>query len=140
MLYILDTDHVSFLQRQHSVVLKNLLKVPFENRAVTVITLAEQLQGRLAAFRRAKAEAESSRALQFLVQTVEFYQSIKVLLYDKKSAAEFERLRHHKLRIGTQDLRIAAITLANQATVVTRNRRDFIQVPELIIADWTIPQ
>ncbi len=139
MLYILDTDHVSLLQRQHPLVLRNLQKVPVENRAIAVITLAEQIQGRLAAFRRAKTEAESSRALQFLVQTVEFYQHIQVLPYEDKSTVEFERLRQRGIRIGTQDLRIAEIALANQATVVTRNRRDFIQVPQLDIVDWTMP-
>lgn len=138
MLYILDTEHISLLQRQHPAVIKNLLATPVEDRAVTVITLAEQLQGRLAAFRRAKLEGERSHALQFLVQTVEFYQRIQVLPYSSAAAAEFERLRQNKLRVGSQDLRIAAIALTNQATIVTRNRRDFIQVPNLDIADWTV--
>ncbi len=138
MLYILDIDHVSLLQRQHPVVLRNLQNVSTENRAVTVITLAEQVQGRLATFRRARNEAESSRMLQFLVQTIEFFQTIQVLPYDDKAVIEFERLRQLKIRVGTQDLRIAAIALSNQATVVTRNYRDFERAPELNITDWTV--
>jgi tRNA(fMet)-specific endonuclease VapC len=47
-------------------------------------------------------------------------------------------LRQQQIRIGTQDLRIAAISLANQTTLVTRNQQDFSKVPGLLLEDWTI--
>lgn len=34
------------------------------------------------------------------------------------------------------DLKIASIALANDATVLTRNARDFGKVPNLRIEDW----
>jgi tRNA(fMet)-specific endonuclease VapC len=43
-----------------------------------------------------------------------------------------------KIRVGTQDLKIAAITLSHQATIVTRNYRDFSKVLNLRIEDWSI--
>lgn len=46
-------------------------------------------------------------------------------------------LRAAKIRVGIQDLRIAAIVLSIDGTLITRNRRDFAQVPELKIEDWT---
>ena len=49
-----------------------------------------------------------------------------------------ERLKRQRIRVGTMDLRIAAIALANGMTVLTRNRADFGRVPNLNVEDWTI--
>ena len=38
------------------------------------------------------------------------------------------------------DLRIAAIVIANQMTLLTRNTVDFERVPNLAFEDWTIPK
>lgn len=137
MLYILDTDHISLLQRQHPYVVMNLNRIAIDQRAVTAISLAEQTQGRLASIHRAKTEAEASLAFRYLIQTVEFYRTLQVLPYDDDSVAEFARLRQQKIRIGTQDLRIAATALSNSVIVITRNTRDFGQVPGLTVMDWS---
>ncbi len=50
----------------------------------------------------------------------------------------FARLNKQRVRIGNQDLRIAATVLSYGFTLVTSNRRDFIQVPNLKIVDWTV--
>ncbi len=56
--------------------------------------------------------------------------------YDQPAEDEFQRLR--SIRIGTQDLQIASIALANRLTVVTRNRRHFARVPGLAIEDRSV--
>ncbi|WP_363318236.1 hypothetical protein [Nostoc sp. NMS4] len=43
-----------------------------------------------------------------------------------------------RIRIGTQDLRIPAITLSVNGILVTRNRKDFEKIPNLRLEDWTI--
>jgi tRNA(fMet)-specific endonuclease VapC len=136
--YILDTDHVSLFQRNHLQVRENLARVSPVNRAVTIVTAAEQFQGRLAAIHRAKSEAEAVVGFEQLHDTIRFYRDIQVLPYDEVARTIFEQLRKQKVRIGTQDLRIAAITLSQRAILVTRNHRDFAQVPQLTIVDWSV--
>lgn len=41
-----------------------------------------------------------------------------------------------RLGIGTMDLRIAAIAIANEATLLSRNLKDFARVPDLKVEDW----
>lgn len=63
---------------------------------------------------------------------------MQVLPFDAAAAAEFASLRARKVRIGTMDLRIAAIAVTRNLTVLTRNSRDFTQVPGLKVEDWTV--
>ncbi len=61
-----------------------------------------------------------------------------ILAIDPAAAGEFDRMRQNKQlkKIGRGDLLIAALTLANRATLVTRKRKDFGQVPGLKVEDW----
>jgi tRNA(fMet)-specific endonuclease VapC len=61
-----------------------------------------------------------------------------VIEFDQAAAAEFNRLRSCRVRIGTMDLRIAAVALTRGYTVLTSNTRDFSQVPGLTTEDWTV--
>ncbi len=70
--------------------------------------------------------------------TLDYFCRVRLLDFDQPANAHYEALRRQKIRIGTQDLRIAAIVLAASAILVTRNRRDFSQVPGLEIKDWTV--
>jgi tRNA(fMet)-specific endonuclease VapC len=56
--------------------------------------------------------------------------------FDEAAAQEFERLRKLRVRIGTMDLKIAAIALANDALLLSANLRDFKKVPGLRIESW----
>ena len=43
-----------------------------------------------------------------------------------------------KMRVGTMDFRIAAIALAHDALLLSRNLTDFRKVPGLRVEDWTV--
>lgn len=136
-MFILDTDHVSLFQRNHSIVVANILKKPAGQLVTTVITVEEQLRGRLDRIRKARNDEEIVRAYNNLSRTLIFFHSVTVINFDEKSQLFFKKLRKQKIRVGTQDLRIAAIALTHNATIVTRNRKDFSLVPALKIEDWS---
>ena len=138
-LYVLDTDHVTLFQQAHPVVVQCVAAVEPEALAVTVITAEEQLRGWLKAIRRASSGSRLVWAYAGLRAALGYFNSVHLLDFDQAAYARYEELRRQKIRIGTQDLRIAAIVLSVEGILVTRNRRDFERVPSLVFQDWTIP-
>ena len=59
-----------------------------------------------------------------------------ILPFDREAAGHFHRLQTLLPRLGSMDLKIAAICLAHDATVLTRNVRDFEKIPGLRVANW----
>lgn len=137
-LWVLDTDHVSLLQQNHPLVVQRVFTINPEELAVTVITAEEQLRGRLNGIRRASPSDNLVSAYTSLRATLDYYSTIKLLDFNQAANTCYAELRRQRIRIGTQDLRIAAIVLSVNGILVTRNQRDFAQVPGLIFEDWTI--
>ena len=138
-LWVLDTDCLSLLQRGHPLVMQRVNAVNFEEIAVTVITVEEQMRGWLNNIKQAADADRLVSAYKWLRETVEDFNSVKLLDFNQDALAYYTELRRQKIRIGTQDLRIASIVLSVNGILVTRNRRDFSQVPNLMLEDWTIP-
>lgn len=136
-LYILDSDHLSLYQRGHQTLRPYLASIPPQQIAMTIISVEELLRGRLAQVHRAATPQTRVRAYDWLWETVDFIGNFTILKYNAEADSYFEAFRAQKIRVGTQDLRIAAIALSHQATLVTRNRRDFENIPDLKIEDWS---
>ena len=73
-----------------------------------------------------------------LADLVEFFRRWTVIAFDSLAADQLLHLKRARIRIGTMDLKIAAIALANDATLLTRNLSDFRKVPQLRAEDWTL--
>ena len=139
MMYVLDTDHMSILERGGTPALQLTLKLSTLSDwqiATTIVSYEEQCKGWLAKTLKEKEEA-LLRAYVQLGQHLEIYAGMIVLPYDARSHVIFQTLHSQRVRIGTQDLKIAAIVLANDATVLTRNTKDFSRVPNLKFEDWS---
>lgn len=60
------------------------------------------------------------------------------LEFTEDAAAEFQKLQKLRLRVGTMDLKIAAIVITQDVVLLTRNNVDFEKVPGLKFEDWTV--
>ncbi|MGK7928917.1 MAG: type II toxin-antitoxin system VapC family toxin [Spirulina sp.] len=138
--YILDTDCVTLFQHLHPEIAKHAKAVGHSNIFITTVTLQEQIQGRLTAINRANSRYPDRLAIahENLQATLIYYCNVNLLPFDDAAYSHYQNLRQQKIRIGTNDLRIAAIALTHQAILVTRNQKDFNKVPDLAIEDWTI--
>ncbi len=136
--WVLDTDHVSLFQQNHPILTERINAVNPEEIGVTVITLEEQFYGRLNGIRRANSPEKLISAYAKLRATWNYFATVNVLDFDLDASNCFAELLRQKIRIGTQDLRIAATVMSKNAILVTRNRRDFERIPGLRFEDWTI--
>jgi tRNA(fMet)-specific endonuclease VapC len=137
-LWILDTDHISLWQTDDPAIRRRLAQIDPQDFAVTIVSFEEQMRGRLNEIHRASSDGALVDGYRHLQMTEEFFGALRILAYSREAQALFRQLRQQRVRIGTRDLRIAAIGLSVDGTVVTRNQRDFRQVPGLRLADWTL--
>ncbi len=138
VLRILDTDHVSLLERNKPLVVQRSRMFLPEEIAITVVTFEEQMQGRLSMINKANSDDKVIAAYSRLQATAEFLKRFNLIGFDGDACSFFNDFRRQKIRVGTQDLRIASIAFSRNAIVVTRNIRDFSKVPGLILEDWTV--
>ncbi|MEH2456973.1 type II toxin-antitoxin system VapC family toxin [Nostoc sp.] len=136
-LWILDTDSVSLLQRGNLEIAHRLNIVDASEIAITIVTVEEQLRGRFQVIRRAAANDLVS-AYEKLQVTFDSLKSFNVLRFTAEAQTLYTNLLHQKIKVGRQDLRIAAIALSVNGILVTRNNRDFCQVSNLVLDNWTL--
>jgi tRNA(fMet)-specific endonuclease VapC len=137
-LYVLDTDIAGLMQNLHPTVMQHLYALAAGASVVTtIVTVAEDLSGWLPACRRARDGPARAKAYARLQRGLDFYRGKDCLPFDAAAAAIFDQLRAQKLRVGTNDLSIAAIVLSVGGVLVTRNIKDFQRIPGLILEDWT---
>jgi tRNA(fMet)-specific endonuclease VapC len=140
---VLDTDHLSLLERKVSVASRvleaRLNRLDIGSRATTIVTYEEQTRGWMAYVARARDVAQQIEAYAKLNRHLRSYRNMLVLDFDERAGAEYQRLRQSRIRVGTMDLKIAAIVRTHDPTLLTKNVSDFRKVPDLKVADWTVP-
>lgn len=137
---LLDTDHLTLLKypaSERSVRLSEKLRMrPGEVVAISIVSIEEQMRGWLAAIAKERLAKRQVFGYAELANLFEYFRSYTILLFDERAAEQFDNLRASKIRLGTMDLKIAAIALVNQALLLSANRCDFEQVPGLRVESW----
>lgn len=139
-LWILDTDAVSLLLENHPTISQRIREVGADS-AISIVTVQELFNGWIVRINNATDLEELIRLYGRLYRVVQFYSQVNVLNFDRAAAEQLTELLQNpilsKQRLQ-RDMRIAAIALSQNATLVTRNYRDFSQVPGLMIENWVI--
>src|SRR5262249_6007320 len=136
-LYVLDTDTLQLFQEGHAQVVARVLAVAPENRAISVVTVEEQLTGWYTQLRQGESPGRFAWGYCQIAATVRFLSQVQIIDFDDAAMARCALLRKRKLKLGTLDLRIASSVLEHDTILVTRNLRDFRQVAGLRLEDWS---
>jgi tRNA(fMet)-specific endonuclease VapC len=141
-MFLLDTDHISIMQwptaPEYGRLAQRMGQHPPADFYVSIISFHEQVMGANAYINRAKLTADVLLGYDLLERIRADYAQAQVLPFDQAAGLVFDSLRSQRVRISTMDLRIAAIALARDSAVLTRNISDFRQVPGLKVEDWTV--
>jgi tRNA(fMet)-specific endonuclease VapC len=134
---VLDTNTLSLLLAGQPRVVERRRREE-EEVVITIVSRIETLQGRFATLMKAADAGQLLVAQQRLDQAERDLAAFPTLRLDEAPVAVFERLHASRTlrKIGRADLLIAAITLANRGTLVTRNLRDIRRVPGLPLDNW----
>jgi tRNA(fMet)-specific endonuclease VapC len=135
--FVLDTDIISLLQHGDEAVVGHVRNHRVDEVATTIVTVEEQLSAWYTLLRRAKTAGDLVPVYRRMTETVRFLSRLPIRTFTDAAAVAYEQLRKQKPRTGRMDLRIAAIALAHNATLVTRNMSDFENIEGLAVVDWS---
>ena len=138
MFAVLDTNHFRELAENSGIAqrLKRRLGEQDAEVFTCIVAVEETIQGWLALLHRQRPGRTQLATYARLQLGLESLLKLPILPLDADAAEVFHRLQTERIRIGTMDLKIAAICIAHHATLLTRNLVDFEKVPGLRVENW----
>src|SRR2546430_17280438 len=108
---LLDTDHLTVLAYPggsgHTTLTARLRGAGEQRFGTTAVTVEEQMRGWLAEINRWRDVHKQIPAYERLLGLFEFLREWEIVPFDERAADEVLRLRKQRIRIGTQELKIA---------------------------------
>jgi tRNA(fMet)-specific endonuclease VapC len=108
--YLLDTDHISILQRQsgpeYATLMSRIAQHSLSELAFSIISFHEQVMGCHTYINRARHAGDVVRGYGMLAQVLRDFAVAPVVPFDVAAAAVFDRLLAQRVWVATMDLRI----------------------------------
>ncbi len=141
MIYAFDTDIFSLLLRGHTRVAgrySELVKSAEHRFVLPAVVRIELLEGRFASITKAPDGPSILKAYSLLERTERAIDEYSILPIDQRVGDLYSGFRQDRRTKNSRvkDLQIACIALAHDATLVTRNTRDFAVMPGLKLENW----
>lgn len=138
MFAVLDTNHFREYTQASSAGLRLMARIEAGNPDLftCIVTAEESLGGWLASVRQQRAGLDQLKSYERLHACIESLGKLTMLPFDREAATIFHGLAQTHPRVGKMDLKIASICLAHDATLLTRNLRDFQNIPGLRVENW----
>ena len=129
-MFVLDTNMLIYYFKGEGNVATNFLKTPPNDIGIPSIVVYELMVG------IGKSESPQKRTQQ-LKTLLSATNILPFGLEEARSAAQIRvNLEQVGKPIGPYDILIAAITVAQDATLVTHNKQEFERIGQLKIIDW----
>ncbi len=133
--YLLDTDHLSYLQKHHPGVIRHITRLSLEDRLLTsVVSIGELLVG-------VYLLPKGSRQRELFAMYHRLLEQLPVILPVTESVAQKfaeigAKLRKTGRPIPSNDIWIAAVAL-NRGAVLVTNDTHFQHIEGLKVENWT---
>jgi len=138
MFVVLDTNHFREVAEATNLA-TNLDRRAIQEHAevfLSIITVQEAVGGWLALINSTQSGRDQITGYTSFQKTITAFHHFDILPFDAEAATIFHRLKSAHSRTGTMDLKIAAICLAHDAMLLTRNLSDFQHIPGLRVENW----
>ena len=138
MFVVLDTNHFTELVDGSAPTNRLKARLDAVNAAAftTIVTYQEVSQGWCALINRKPAGRDQVFHYAQNQHSMAMLNELTVLPFDDEAATHFHHLQDQRIRVGTMDLKIASICIAQSATLLTRNLIDFDKIPGLRVENW----
>ncbi|OUT16813.1 type II toxin-antitoxin system tRNA(fMet)-specific endonuclease VapC [Campylobacter concisus] len=135
-MFLLDTNICSYLisnaEPYSQNILGHLTRYGKKDIFISSITVAEMFYG---------IENSTQKELNLKLMG-DFISNFGVLDFTSKNAASYGKIRlemkNKNRRIGDMDMLIAAVALSNDLVLVTNNEKDFKDISELRMENWSV--
>lgn len=119
---LLDTDHLTLLKYpdnpRYAILEARMAASVDQDIGTTIISAEEQMRGWLAVISRRRDVHQQIDAYRELLGLLEFLNRWTVMPFDERAAELLTAHRRQGVRIGTMDLKIAAIVLVHEALLL----------------------